>query len=288
MSDFSDPYPYNPPLIAPAGPPQSPLRLYMPGGKLAKALASAQAELVNPTKNKKGTVRGRTKDGQPYSYDYSYADFGDALHKIRPVLAKHGVAFVQIPISEEIGVRLVTRIMFEDEWMEGDYPIWHAAPGQKNQATGGIFGHQDFGGALSYAKRYALFSILGISGEDDTGEGRDGADESISRQTVAPPVQSKGKKSSPVSDRAKAEPKAPEGGVEVTVEGSRIAKGTLIEKLFKVENRDELIAWRRESDDLIRQLTSDDYAAVREVFSEVQDRVKDILAEGHENDEVAA
>lgn len=122
-------------------------------GAIAAALAKAQAEIKNPTKDKTANIPN--KSGGP-GFKYSYADFATALDEIRPVLSKHGIAFVQGTEWTGSLIMLNTRLIHESgEWMEGQYPV------------GGMADHRTMGSALSYARRYALLSLIGVQGEDD-------------------------------------------------------------------------------------------------------------------------
>lgn len=120
-------------------------------GAIAAALASAQGEIKNPAKDK--TAKISSQKGQ---YSYTYADFATSLDAIRPVLAKHKLAIVQAPFMRESFVMLHTRIVHESgEWLGNEYPV------------GMVADHRTMGSALSYARRYALFPLLGVQGEDD-------------------------------------------------------------------------------------------------------------------------
>src|SRR5262245_27099922 len=124
---------------------------------LAAALAKAQCEMTNPIKNCEGRVRGETKADKPFDYTYRYADLASGLDCIRPVLAKQGIAFMQIPRIEGNSLMLETRLLHgSGEWIACLYPVC--------SITGD---HQRMGGALTYAKRYALFSMVGVTAEDD-------------------------------------------------------------------------------------------------------------------------
>ncbi len=116
-------------------------------GKLSAALAKAQAELQNPKKNAK-VKYGTT--------NFEYADVTACMDAVRPVLAKHNIAFTQMTDIEDDLMVLKTRLMFEDEWIEGTYPLCR---------IGGK--HQDIGGAITYGRRYSLLSMVGVSGDDD-------------------------------------------------------------------------------------------------------------------------
>lgn len=122
-------------------------------GAIAAALAAAQGDIKNPAKDK--TAKIASAKGQ-YSYTYTYADFATSLDAIRPILAKHKLAIVQAPFMRDNFVMLESRIIHESgEWLGNEYPV------------GMVADHRTMGSALSYARRYALFPLLGIQGEDD-------------------------------------------------------------------------------------------------------------------------
>ena len=135
-------------------------------GQVAAALSAAQGEIKNPAKDK--TARIASQKGQ---YSYTYADFATSLDAIRPVLARHKLAIVQAPFMRDNLIMLESRIVHESgEWLGNEYPV------------GGLADHRTMGSALSYARRYALFPLLGIQGEDDDdGE----ADQERPRSTTA-------------------------------------------------------------------------------------------------------
>jgi len=149
-------------------------------GKIAAALAKAQAEIKNPTKDKTANIPN--KSGGP-GFKYSYADFATALDEIRPILSKHELAFVQATDWNGALIILKTRLIHSSgEWIEGTYPVC------------GMADHRTMGSAFSYARRYALLSLIGVQGEDDDdGE----ADQQHKRDTPAP-----ARSNPPISERA--------------------------------------------------------------------------------------
>lgn len=141
-------------------------------GALAEALAKAQGEFVNPSRNREVTVR--TKTGG--SYKFSYATFDAILDVIRKPLANNGLSFVQ-GVSEG---KLVTTLMHASgQWLETVTPILVKQDG--NDAN------QALGSAITYAKRYALTAILGVAAdEDDDANSADG--NTIMEQTDRAPA----------------------------------------------------------------------------------------------------
>jgi len=134
-----------------------------PINALYTALAAAQSELKNPEKTKDGKVKGTAKaSGKDYEYSFKYADIGDVLEAVLPVFSKHGLSVMQPTKIAEGSIILITRIAHTAGAMiESEYPVC------------GLNGnHQAMGAALTYARRYALTTLIGIAAVDDTdGEG---------------------------------------------------------------------------------------------------------------------
>jgi hypothetical protein len=128
-------------------------------GTIAAALAKAQAQLINPEKSLTGTIR--TDRSASSERSFRYAPLSSGLDIVRKTLSQHEIATVQTTsIDETAGiVRLSTVLAHASgEWIASDWPVCAitetAAP------------HR-MGAALTYARRYALFTLVGIAGEDD-------------------------------------------------------------------------------------------------------------------------
>jgi hypothetical protein len=126
---------------------------------LASALAKAQAELVNPEKSLTGTIRtGRPGEGNG---SFRYAPLSSGLDIVRKTLGKHEIATLQTTaIDKDTGaVNLSTMLAHASgEWIASDWPVCAIAETANPQRMGA---------ALTYARRYALFTLVGIAGEDD-------------------------------------------------------------------------------------------------------------------------
>src|SRR5215831_10276232 len=128
-------------------------------GTIAAALAKAQAQLVNPEKSLVGTIRPDQADGLEGSF--RYAPLSSGLDIVRKTLSQHEIATVQTTsIDETTGiVRLNTVLAHASgEWIGSDWPIC---------AISETAAPHRMGAALTYARRYALFTLVGIAGEDD-------------------------------------------------------------------------------------------------------------------------
>jgi ERF superfamily len=128
-------------------------------GTIAKALAKAQAQLVNPEKSLVATIRSDESSGSKRSF--RYAPLSSGLDIVRKTLSQYEIATVQTTsIDEEVGiVRLSTVLAHASgEWIGSDWPVCAVS----ETAT-----PHRMGAALTYARRYALFTLVGIAGEDD-------------------------------------------------------------------------------------------------------------------------
>jgi ERF superfamily len=128
-------------------------------GTIAAALAKAQAHLVNPEKSLVGTIRSDQTSGSERSF--RYAPLSSGLDIVRKTLSQHEIATIQTTsIDETAGiVRLSTVLAHASgEWIASDWPVC--------AITDTATPHR-MGAALTYARRYALFTLVGIAGEDD-------------------------------------------------------------------------------------------------------------------------
>ena len=92
---------------------------------------------------------------------FRYASLASGLDIVRNSLSQHEIATIQTTaIDQDSGqIRLTTLLAHASgEWISSDWPVCSvsetAAP------------HR-MGAALTYARRYALFALVGIAGEDD-------------------------------------------------------------------------------------------------------------------------
>jgi hypothetical protein len=128
-------------------------------GTIAAALAKAQAELVNPEKSLVGTIRSEAPGATERSF--RYAPLSSGLEIVRKTLSQHEIAIVQTTsIDESAGIiRLKTVLAHASgEWIASDWPVC---------AISETAAPHRMGAALTYARRYALFTLVGIAGEDD-------------------------------------------------------------------------------------------------------------------------
>src|SRR6202161_3008588 len=128
-------------------------------GAIAGALAKAQSELTNPEKSLVATIKS------PFHREgdrtFRYASLSSGLDIVRKALGKHEIATVQTTtIDQEAGLIRLTTVLAHSsgEWVSSDWPV---CPVSETAVP------HKMGAALTYARRYALFTLVGIAGEDD-------------------------------------------------------------------------------------------------------------------------
>jgi ERF superfamily len=127
-------------------------------GVIAAALAKAQAQLVNPEKSMVATIRSSDVGVER---SFRYAPLSSGLDIVRKTLSQHEIATVQTTSIDESAsiVRLSTVLAHASgEWVASDWPVC---------AISDTTVPHRMGAALTYARRYALFTLVGIAGEDD-------------------------------------------------------------------------------------------------------------------------
>src|SRR6478735_4647539 len=125
---------------------------------IATALAKAQTELSNPEKAMVGTVYNVRSDS-PQSF--RYASLSSGLDIVRKTLGGQQIAVAQTTDIDRANgaVNLTTVLMHTSgEWIASHWPVC---------ALSEISQPRRMGAALTYARRYALFTMVGIAGEDD-------------------------------------------------------------------------------------------------------------------------
>lgn len=105
-------------------------------------------------------IGGAAKDKLNPHFKAKYADLSSVIDAIKPVLARHGLAFTQHCHPAENGVSIETVVRHEGGEQESLGILF--VPANKNDAQG-------FGSALTYARRYALMTAFGVPAEDDDG-----------------------------------------------------------------------------------------------------------------------
>src|SRR6266404_9543203 len=126
-------------------------------GAIAAALAKAQGELTNPEKSLTASIRSPF----PRAGDrtFRYASLASGLDIVRKSLGQHEIATIQTTAIDQDQIRLTTLLAHASgEWISSDWPVCPISE---------MAMPHRMGAALTYARRYALFALVGIAGEDD-------------------------------------------------------------------------------------------------------------------------
>src|SRR5271170_5139266 len=126
---------------------------------LAAALARAQITLTNPEKSLTATVRTDRRDDPGRTF--RYAPLSSGLDIVRKALGQHEIATLQTTtIDQDIQTVSLTTVLAHSsgEWIASDWPVCMLSD---------MTAPRRMGAALTYARRYALFTLVGIAGEDD-------------------------------------------------------------------------------------------------------------------------
>lgn len=210
---------------------------------LAGALAKAQGAFENPSKDREVKVRGETKTGKEFEYTFRYATFTAIVDAVRKPLADAGLSFVQMIGSDEHGFLITTRLLHASgQWVEFDTPVFVAGGGP-----------QAFGSGVTYAKRYALSTMLGVTAdEDDDANAAEGNQVDMrSRTPNAPPRPTQARQPSPPPARPAATAPTTNGKQAIPASTNDEAAETFvsqsIEAIGKMKYVEALEAWWRDN-----------------------------------------
>jgi hypothetical protein len=235
-------------------------------GKIAGALAKAQAELENPEKALIATIPAVFPREE--SRTFRYASLASGLEIIRKCLSRHEIATVQATtIDRDSGlIRLTTTLVHgSGEWIGSDWPV---CPVSETAAP-----HR-MGAALTYARRYALFTLVGIAGEDDLDApdlavtaGPSGAQHGPSKPAdgLAHPsfAHNTNKSSQPLAKQTRTERPKP---ASLSAEASADVRARVISELEQLKEPEALATWTQRALPLKNQLSAVDAQAVETAF----------------------
>ncbi len=220
-------------------------------GAIAAALAKAQGQLSNPEKSLTATIHSPfPREGDR---TFRYASLASGLDLVRKSLGQHEIATVQTTsIDEGTGqIRLTTLLAHASgEWISSDWPV--CAISQSNTP-------HLMGAALSYARRYALFALVGIAGEDDL----DAPDLLVEPSPAINNPASQDRNGH--QDR-----KPPNGSIHkprqarsiLGLEASAVLRGELIAEINSSQDADELALWAHKRFAAKNTLRAEDAKAV--------------------------
>ena len=228
-------------------------------GALAAALAMAQAEIQNPEKSLTATIVSPfPREGMR---SFRYAPLSSGLDLVRKCLGQHEIATIQATaIDGESGLILLTTTLVHasGEWVASDWPV---CPVSETAAP-----HR-LGAALTYARRYALFTLVGIAGEDDL-DAPDLAGAEVTVHAHQAKHQLVEPKSSSVSQGSEKRGRGERTRAPVLPpEASEKLRLQLISELEELNEPDALATWAHRVLPLKNQLSSADAHSVEAAFA---------------------
>jgi hypothetical protein len=236
-------------------------------GALAAALAKAQAEIANPEKSLTATIVSPfPREG---SRTFRYAPLSSGLDLVRKCLGQHEIATVQTTaIDSDAGLITLTTTLVHasGEWVSSDWPV---CPVTETAAP-----HR-LGAALTYARRYALFTLVGIAGEDD-----------LDAPDLVPangPPASQDVSPSPDNGAAGAYLQTPQGRARskrprtptLSADASDELRRRLLAEMEQLEDTGVLASWAHDALPLKNQLSMADAQAIEDAFTARLNRLDD-------------
>jgi hypothetical protein len=222
---------------------------------IAAALAKAQVELTNPEKSLVGTIRSPF----PREADrtFRYAPLSSGLDIVRKGLGRHEIATIQsTEIDKEAGLLRLTTILAHSsgEWVSSEWPVCQISD---------IASAQRMGAALTYARRYALFTLVGIAGEDDL--------DAPDLDAVPNPAEELPRSNAQAAVAQRTAPHGkPPGPSARSILGEQLSaslRESLLQQMAAINSADEAAAWAQRSLPAKNSLTAADAKMVEEQFA---------------------
>src|SRR5262245_4634942 len=232
---------------------------------LASALAKAQAELINPEKSLIATIRtGRPGEGER---SFRYAPLSSGLDIVRKTLGQHEIATVQTTaIDQAAGIVNLTTMLAHasGEWIASDWPVCPVTETANPQRMGA---------ALTYARRYALFTLVGIAGEDDL----DAPD--LCAAPPSPPTSAANRVLKPMPDQPRMPSRSPGNGRDrgmakgeaaaiIDGEQSAVLRDRLVAEIGNISSAELAANWAREALAAKNKLAAPDAKRVEDAFEQ--------------------
>lgn len=214
--------------------------------ELAGALAKAQGKMGNAILNK---INPHFKS--------KYADLAAIRDAVSPALAENGIALLQVIDADEHGQFLTTRLVHSSgQWIESVHPLPATAK------------PQEFGSSLTYARRYSLAAICGISADEDDD----------ANAAAATTVDVSGRTSAPAANGARS---ATPNGKNGKTTAADWASGAT-EKVNTFKTAKELTDWKKANQATLDKLPDFDATAANKLNDLINDRLDamSVLAAG--------
>jgi hypothetical protein len=251
---------------------------------LAAALAKAQAHLVNPEKSLTATIRP-ARPGET-ARSFRYAPLSSGLEIVRKTLSEHEIAVIQTTAVDQASrmLNLTTLLAHSSgEWIASYWPVCSVAE---------VANPHRMGAALTYARRYALFTLVGIAGEDDldapdlcapapmspaVGAGSSKTNPAISPAQLPgalrlpPHVQGNGQARG--SARAVATP-------VLSAEDSAALRDRLLTEIAALQSEDSTTKWARHALAAKNRLTAEDAKLLEDAFERKLSEFLSVVSDG--------
>ena len=216
---------------------------------LAAALAKAQMELANPEKSLTATIR-TDRGGEGAGRTFRYAPLSSGLDIVRKTLGRHEIAIFQTTAIDQPtrSVALTTMLTHSSgEWIASEWPVCPVSD---------MAAPHRMGAALTYARRYALFTLVGIAGEDDL----DAPD--LTCQPVAEAGAERGSAAPPGRGQS-----VGRGRSILNTEASAETRDRLLREIIKLPSSEAAGEWARSVLPIKNTLTSRDARLIETAFA---------------------
>ncbi len=183
--------------------------------EIAAALAKAQGAIKNPT-----------KDAENPHFGKAYADLAGGIAAIRAALSANEITYIQPTRIRGTMLIVYTRLIHSSgQWIETEWPACPLNAPPQAQGSG-----------LTYARRYSLFSIVGIAGEDDDDDGNIASGAAPAREQ---PARGKATVTTGKRENKPTEPRTP----SLTVEDSTALLAGMLATLNATQTREAIVSW---------------------------------------------
>jgi hypothetical protein len=225
---------------------------------LATALAKAQTELTNPEKSLTATIRAdRNGEG---ARTFRYTPLSSGLDIVRKTLGKHEIAIFQTTAIDQPtrSVALTTMLTHSSgEWIASEWPVC---------AVSDVAAPHRMGAALTYARRYALFTLVGIAGEDDL-DAPDLNCQPLADPDVRAPAAASDPAASAAGRPAGRRNSSGHGQIIQDPEASAEARDRLLREIIKLPSGEAAGEWARSVLPVRNTLTSRDARLIETAFA---------------------
>jgi ERF superfamily len=224
---------------------------------LATALAKAQAHLVNPEKSLTAIIAG----GRPgeMTRSFRYAPLSSGLEIIRKTLSGHELAVIQTTAVDQSSRVLTLTTMLahsSGEWIASYWPVCSVAD---------IANPHRMGAALTYARRYTLFTLVGIAGEDDL----DAPDLCMPRPVTGPsPIGAQLSPPPPGNGKMRTAAKRASMPAALSPDESAALRERLLGEIAALQSQESATTWAREALSAKNKLTAADAKALENAFEQ--------------------